>query len=123
MKHAPDPNAPTALDFAKGGCHQVPPGDRKDWEHDYYSNKCGFVRFRHKETGETVVCPNMWYNGTPEASIHRRLLWIEEGKEREKYWEAQRPSYERDDNLKHIRKMRQVHLETIERIKHTGEVL
>lgn len=116
-------NAPTAQEFSAGGYQQVPPGGRENWEHEFYSKDCSFVRFKHKETGETVVCPNMWYNGTPQSSIDRRLFWIEQGKEREKYWESQPDHHESREHLKKIREDRVGHLAAIEHIKKTGEVI
>lgn len=116
-------NAPTAIEFSQGGFHQVPPGPRAEWEHDFYSKHCGFVRFRHKISGETVVCPNIWYNGTPEASIERRQFWIAEAKERLKYWNAQRDSFEKEDNIRHHTKAIARFEADIERIKQTGVVI
>lgn len=114
---------PTAAQFAADGHNQVPPGDRKEWEHDFYSSKVSFVRFKHTVTGRLVTCPNMWYNGTPQSSIDRREFWIAEGREREKYWTAREDCWEKRDNLAHILKMREQHLTDIEHIKATGEVM
>lgn len=122
VKPLPD-NAPTVAEFNAGGCQQVPPGDRADWEHEFYSKHCGWVRFKHKEIGKTVVCPNMWYNGTPQASIERREFWIEQGIEREKYWLTQKDDYTTREHLRQIREARVKHLEAIEHIKQTGEVI
>lgn len=118
-----DKATPTAQEFASDGYCQVPPGDRVDWEHEFYQNHYAFVRFKHKETGETVVCPNMWYNGTPESSIARREFWIDQGREREKYWEAREDSWEKQYHLNHIREDRVKHTAAIEHIKATGEVI
>jgi len=116
-------NAPTAAEFAKEGHQQVPPGGRENWDHEFYSKDYGFVRFKHKETGQTVVCPNMWYNGTPQASIERREFWIEQGREREAYWRSQQDNHESRDHLQHILADREKHLTAIEHIKQTGEVI
>lgn len=116
-------NVPTAAEFAAGGHHQSPPGKRDDWEHDFYDQRHGFVRFRHKTTGQTVVCPNMWYNGTPQSAIDRRRHWIAEGEERRKYWESKPPGWEPEYHLKQIEAQRGIHLEAIALIEATGKVM
>lgn len=51
------------------------------------------------------------------------MFWIEEGREREKYWTAREDCYEKRENLAHILRMREKHTATIEHIKATGEVM
>lgn len=116
-------NMPTAAEFAQGGYHQVPPGDREEWAHEFYDQRCGFVRFKHKETGETVVCPNMWYNGTPQSAIDRRRFWIEQGEERKKYWQSRPDDWESRYHIGNIDRSRAEHEEAIAFTEATGKVI